>query len=162
MSISLTNILKGRIVIVGVGNILRGDDAFGPALIERLQGQVPAVCLDSGTAPENYAGKIIKERPDTVLLVDAVHLSAEAGSWEILEKEDILKSGFSTHDLSPRMFIEYLEQQVTADIYLLAVQPKQLTMGEELSPEMSRTLTEVGDKIKEALCARDTSNSTDN
>ena len=60
------------------------------------------------------------------------------------------------------MFIEYLEQQVTADIYLLAVQPKQLTMGEELSPEMSRTLTEVGDKIKEALCARDTSNSTDN
>ena len=63
-----------KIVLVGIGNPLRGDDGFGPALIAALDGQVRAVCIDAGTAPESYAGKIIKENPDTVVFVDAADL----------------------------------------------------------------------------------------
>ena len=33
----LKEIFKGKIVIVGVGNTLRGDDGFGPMLIEKLK-----------------------------------------------------------------------------------------------------------------------------
>ena len=39
---------KGKVVIVGIGNLLRGDDGFGPALIERLSGNVEARCIDAG------------------------------------------------------------------------------------------------------------------
>jgi hypothetical protein len=33
------NILKGKVVILGIGNTLRRDDGFGPALIERLSAE---------------------------------------------------------------------------------------------------------------------------
>ena len=79
----MTNLLHGRLrgktVIVGIGNSLRGDDGFGPALVQRLQGRVRPVCIDAGVAPENYLGRIVKEQPDTVLLVDAAHLGLEPG-----------------------------------------------------------------------------------
>lgn len=135
---------------MGVGNILRRDDGFGPALIARLQGMVKAVCLDAGSAPENFIDKIVKEKPDTILIVDALHLGLPPGEYEILKKEDIADCGFSTHDISPHMFIEYLENQTEAGIYMLGVQPKDFSFGEEISDSVNNTLEEITDLIKEA------------
>ncbi|MCB4756186.1 MAG: hydrogenase 3 maturation endopeptidase HyCI [Elusimicrobia bacterium] len=151
----LKDILKGKVVIVGVGNPLRGDDAFGPALVERLQGKVRAACIDAGTALESYAGKISKEQPDTVLIADAVHLGRPPGRFEILGKTGIVKSGFTTHDISPRMFIEYLENQTKAEIYLLGVQPFNIDMGAEMSAPVKKTLENIEQTIMEAIGARD-------
>jgi len=135
---------------VGIGNTLRGDDGFGPALIERLnqpqraesglKRKIKAVCLDAGSAPENFTGKIVKEKPDTILIVDALHLGLSPGEYEILKKDEIAKSGFSTHNISLHMFIEYLENQTKADIYLLGVQPKNISFGEEISDSVKKTL----------------------
>ena len=111
---SLSHIFKGTTVVVGVGNILRGDDAFGPVMIERLSGQIRSICVDAGTAPENYLGKIAKEKPDAILILDAAHLDLSPGEYDVLRKEDIVRSGFTTHDLSPVMFIEYLEKETDA------------------------------------------------
>jgi len=144
------NIFKGKVVIVGIGNTLLGDDGFGPALIERLKGKVKAVCLDAGSAPENFTGRIAKEKPDTILIVDALHLGLSPGEYEILKKDDILNCGFSTHDISPHMFIEYLENQTRAGIYMLGIQPKNLSFGEEISDSVKNTLAEITDLIKEA------------
>lgn len=147
------NILKGKVVIVGIGNLLRSDDAFGPLLTFRLKqslAKLPAkrlVCLDAGTTPENYAGKIVKEKPDTVLLVDAVHLAKAAGEYEVLKQDDILKTGFTTHDLSPKMFIDYLKEDTKADIYMLGVQPESLAFGEEMTGQLKKTLNEIAEII---------------
>jgi len=143
--------LKGRVVIVGIGHPLRGDDGLGPALVGRLKDRVGAVCLDAGSAPENYAGAVIREKPDTVLLVDAVHLDRPAGAWEVLEEDAISRAGLSTHDLSPRMFIKYLRSRTRARIYLLGVQPQNLTFGEPVSESVLRTLEEIEGRLKEAL-----------
>ncbi|HIE44006.1 MAG TPA: hydrogenase maturation peptidase HycI [Candidatus Omnitrophica bacterium] len=149
----LKDILKGKVVIVGIGNVLRGDDGFGPALIERLTpvlcggAEKDAVCINAGSAPENYTGKIAKLNPDTVLIVDAVHMGVKPGEYKVLKKSDIVKGGFTTHDISPRMFIEYLEKETSADIYMLGVQPKSLSFGEKLSGNVKKTLQEVSDLI---------------
>ena len=79
-----TDILKGKTVIVGIGNSLRGDDGLGPELILKLQGKLKAVCIDAGNSPESYTGKIVKENPDTILLVDAVHLNLPPGQYRLL------------------------------------------------------------------------------
>lgn len=150
MQPSLKSILKGKVVIVGIGNTLRGDDGAGPALIERLQAKVKASCIDAGSAPENFSGKILKEKPDTILMVDALHLGLAAGEYEVLEKEGIVKAGLTTHDISPRMFIEYLKSQTSADIFILGIQPKELSLGEGLSLPVKKTLEKVTDLIKEA------------
>ncbi len=137
------DILKGKVVIVGIGNILRGDDAFGPAFIEKIKGHIDAVCIDAGSAPENYVGKIVKLEPDTILIVDAIHLDLKPGEYEILEKNDINRSGFTTHTLSPVMFIEYLEKEINANIYILGIQPENTSFGEEISKNVAETLKEL-------------------
>ncbi|HOW35005.1 MAG TPA: hydrogenase 3 maturation endopeptidase HyCI [Candidatus Omnitrophota bacterium] len=146
MKNSLKDILKGRIVIVGVGNILRGDDAFGPELIQRLNGKIPAVCIDAGTTPESFVGKIVKGNPDTILIVDAVHLGMAPGACEILGKEEILKSGLTTHDISPKMFLEYLQTQTSAAIYMFGVQPQDIEIGSEMTQSVKKTL-EMAEKL---------------
>jgi len=146
----LKNILQGKVVIVGIGNILRGDDAFGPKLIEELSQQIDMVCIDAGSAPENYIGKIAKERPNTVLIVDVVELGKNPGDFEILSKEQIVTSGFTTHDLSPRMFIDFLENETKAAIYLLGIQPKNIDFGNEMSKEIIESLKVISDLIREA------------
>jgi len=149
----LTTILKGKVVFVGVGNSLRADDGFGPTLIEKLKDQIKATCIDAGPSLENYAGKIVKENPDTVIIADAAHLDLEPGKFSILTKDQITKSGLSTHDLSANMFIEYLESQTKAAIYMLAVQPQSVNFGEEMSESVKKTMKELVKLIKEAYHA---------
>ena len=147
------DILKGKVVIIGIGNILRGDDGLGPVLIDQLKGQVQACCLDVGTTPESYAGKITKEDPDVILFVDALHLDRLPGTYAILEKDDIMKSGFTTHDMSARMFIEYLQSQTSAQIYMLGVQPQNLSLGEGISDQVRKSLDEIVTLLKEGFHA---------
>ncbi|MDD4909709.1 MAG: hydrogenase 3 maturation endopeptidase HyCI [Candidatus Omnitrophica bacterium] len=137
------DIFKGRVVIVGIGNVLRGDDGFGPAFIAAVKDKIKACCIDAGTTPENYIGKIIKERPDTVLLVDAAHLGLRPGEHAVLRKGDILNVGFTTHDMPPHMFIERLESETGASVYMLALQPENVDFGEGLSGSVNKSLQEM-------------------
>lgn len=153
MEKSLLPIMRGKTVIVGIGNPLRGDDGFGPALIGRLQGKTPLVCIDAGNAPENYLGRIAREEPDTILLVDAAHLDLEPGQYRILKPEEILKCGLTTHDMSSRMLIEFLQNQTQADIFMLAVQPQNISLGEAMSECLIKTLNEIEMLILEGIHA---------
>lgn len=143
------DILKGKVVIVGIGNTLRGDDSFGPELIQKLEGNTAMVCLDAGNSPESYTGKIAKENPDTILIVDAVHMGLTPGKYDILKPEEIVKSGFTTHDISPRLFLEYLREQTGAKIYLLGVQPQDVSFGGVMSSKVKKTLEEITSLIME-------------
>ncbi|MFH1868194.1 MAG: hydrogenase 3 maturation endopeptidase HyCI [Candidatus Omnitrophota bacterium] len=153
MKNKLIDILKGKIVIVGMGNIMRGDDGFGPLLIENLTGRIDAVCIDAGTAPENYLGKIAKEKPDTILFIDAVDLGLDPGAYDILVKSEILNHGMTTHDISPNMLIDFLEKETEANIYMLGVQPKSISFGDEVSMCVKKAISEVADMIKMS-CSR--------
>ena len=153
MDLKLKNILKGKVVIVGIGNRLRQDDALGSLLVDDLKGKVRAVCFDVGTAPENFLGKIAKENPNTILIVDVVHLDKGAGEYEILGREDIKRSGFTTHDISIHMLIEYLEKETESGIYMLGIQPESTSFGEDLSSKIEETRGELTKLIKEALNA---------
>ena len=143
MKINFKHLFKGKVVIVGIGHPLRGDDALGPSLVKRLDGHLDALCIDAGSAPENYLGKIIKASPDVILFIDAVDFNKEPGFYKILEQEEILKTGFTTHDLSPKMLIEYLSTETKAKMYLLGIQPKDLELGGQISLPVQEALGEL-------------------
>jgi len=145
----LRDIFKQKVAIVGIGNIMKGDDGFGPALVEKLNGKIKAACIDVGSTPENYVSTIVKQNPDVILLVDAMHLDLDPGCYAVLKPDEVLKSGFTTHDISPRMFIEYLKTQTKADVYMLGVQPQTISLGDEMSGSVKRTLEELEALIKE-------------
>ena len=156
------NIFKGKLVIIGVGNTLRGDDGFGPALIERLKKEIEEkgdrqlmsvpLLIDTGSAPENYAGKIAKVKPDTILIVDAIDLGLKSGEYEILKKTDIAETGFTTHNMSLNMFIEFLEKETGANIFILGVQPENVNFAVEMSECLKEKIIEISDMIIEAIC----------
>jgi hydrogenase 3 maturation protease len=145
--------LKGKIVIVGIGNTLRGDDAAGPELIRKLKNSqflIPNSQLsfiDVGEAPENYLEKIVQQKPNTIILVDAVDFGSSPGRVKLFEPEKLEGGGLSTHNASLKLITKYLKKATKADISLLGIQPKSLRLNNKLSEPVKRGL----EKIEECL-----------
>lgn len=119
---------------------MRGDDGFGPELVSRIQG-LPLAAIDAGTAPENYLGKVAGFRPNLVLVADAADIGAEPGEAAILGRDEIDQAGgFSTHTMSPVLFMTRLEDLCGARTLMLAVQPVSTAFGQGLSPEVESCL----------------------
>ncbi len=136
----LASCLNGKVVYMGIGNILRGDDGIGPELVARLSAKGLRT-VDAGTAPENYIRPVARLDPDTVVIVDAVHLDREPGAVELLDRSEIMENtGFTTHTLSPVLVMERLEDETGAVVLMLAIQPRTLEFGAPLSPEVVRLL----------------------
>ncbi|MEW6075749.1 MAG: hydrogenase 3 maturation endopeptidase HyCI [Candidatus Omnitrophota bacterium] len=137
----LIPVLGSESLIVGVGNVLRGDDGFGSLLAQRLQGKLTIKVIDSGSAPENYLGKITKEGPRIVLLIDAVDFGALPGQMKLFDLRTCsTRSVFFTHSLAPDFLNSFLQQSSGAQVSLLAVQPANLGLGDPLSPALSEKL----------------------
>ena len=131
-----------KCAICGVGNRLRGDDAFGPMVVDRiaekhaLNGRNDEMLfLDCGTAPENFVSNIDKFKPDAVVIIDAVNLWKEPGHVEIVDIAKIVGVLHSTHQLPLSLFIEYLQKNGRCGVSFVGVQPKSCAFGEEMSCE---------------------------
>jgi hydrogenase 3 maturation protease len=144
----LASKFKGRVVMIGVGNPLKGDDGAGPFFIRGLSqicgrsrriGTVP-VLVDAGEVPENYTGAVTKAKPDTVVIVDAADFSGKPGEIKIFRAEEISGAGLATHSMSLGVFTEYLKQETGAEIFLLAIQPKAVKPGASLSKEVKSSI----------------------
>lgn len=136
--------LKGKIIILGIGNTMRGDDGIGPILVNRIKDKVSFVVFDVGISPENYLEKIIKEKPDTVVIIDAVDFGGKPGKIKLLEAKDLKTVNlFSTHNASVLLLINYLQNNLKVDIITLNIQPKSIAFGNELSQELRDTLDEL-------------------
>jgi len=133
--------LKGKVVILGIGNSLRSDDAVGSLLASRIKDKVPYLVYDAGANPENYLGKIIKNNPDHVVIIDAVDFGGEPGELRELEGDDLKTINlFSTHNASISLTINYLKNNLKADIIIIIIQPKDIGFGDKLSSELTETL----------------------
>lgn len=78
-----------RIVVAGFGNVLRGDDGFGVAVIERLrQGAVPAdvELLDIGIGGIHLVQTLL-DGADVLVVVDAVAVDRPPGTIVVLEPD---------------------------------------------------------------------------
>ncbi len=133
--------LKGKVLILGIGNTLRGDDGAGSLLASRIKDKVGFLVFDSGTTPENYLGKIVREKPDTVIIIDAVDFGGAPGEFRILEAGEVRTVNlFSTHNASISLSINYLKSNLQADILILIIQPKSITFTDKLSPEIAKSI----------------------
>lgn len=137
----------GITVFMGIGNILKGDDALGPEVIRRLS-EAGHLAVDAGTVPESYIGHVKKLNPDTVIIVDAVHLDREAGAVELLSRDEILSgTGFTTHSLSPALVMEHLEQETGATILMLAIQPASTLFAAPITPPVLKAIGDVVESV---------------
>ena len=136
----LTQKLKGaeRVVVLGVGSELRGDDVAGPLVLEELQKKKhPKLQLiDGGTAPENFTGEIKKKQPTHLVIVDAADLGSTPGTIRLIELGEIRGMSFSTHALPLKVMIDFILQDHQCEVVVAAIQPKSLKFGAQPCAEV--------------------------
>jgi len=131
-----------KVVVCGIGNDVRGDDAFGVYVVEMLKERVSnpkVVFLNCGEMPESYAGKIIRENPSHVVFIDAVHFEGKPGEIVLANPEGTLGEAFSTHKMPLKLLVSYLKGQINAKFILIGAQPKQMGFFVEMSEELKES-----------------------
>ncbi|RJS88264.1 hydrogenase maturation peptidase HycI [Candidatus Bathyarchaeota archaeon] len=138
-----------RLVILGIGNPLRGDDAVGLKVIQNLSGRIPGnvLLLECGMVPENYLSKIEEFNPTHVLMIDAAHLKEEAGASRLISIEEIAGTALSTHTLPLSFLAEIIKQNIGADVKLLGIQPESIEFKEGLSPKLQEVSRKIADLL---------------
>lgn len=138
---------KSRVLVLGCGNILFGDDGFGPAVVEHLQSHytVPDdVCvLDVGTGARDLLCTVALSpvKPRRIVVIDAADTGRKLGEVFVAPIEDLppAKGGsFSLHQLPTSSLLRELKECCQLDILLIAVQPE--SIPETVSPGLSQKL----------------------
>jgi hydrogenase 3 maturation protease len=144
--------LKGkRFGVVGVGNVLKGDDGAGPGRGARRAARGARFpFVDACEVPENYGGWVAKQGLDAVVFVDAVDFGGVPGEWRVIPFEDLMHSASSTHRLSLHFLIHYLTEQWKGDAILAGVQPKSMKLADGLSPEVEAGIGELAATLLDA------------
>ena len=143
--LNLKDILKGKVLILCLGNLDRGDDGVGIRLSAAIKGKVKYEVIDAGVTPEDHIGVINRLDPDNIIIVDAIHFEGNVGDMRIFRGEDLRSGQISTHNVSPKLLIEYLASSTKAEIYILGIKPKSNKFGEALSEEVEKTVKELED-----------------
>jgi hydrogenase 3 maturation protease len=125
--------LSGRVAVVGVGNPLRGDDAAGCLLAQRLRGSPGLQVIEAEEVPESYIGDIVAARPDTVAFVDATDLGASAGAIAVLDQRDVALFAPTTHRLPLSLVMDVVRCRTGANVFLIALQPSRTGFGMPVS-----------------------------
>ena len=148
MLTELKSSLEGkRILLLGVGNRLRGDDAVGSLLIERLQGKVDVPMIDAGDVPENYLGPIEESGAELVLVVDAAEMGAQAGDVALFDIEQVQGLSVSTHSANLGLLFQVIPPETRPEVLLLGIQPGNMELGQGLSGEVYTTIASLTEML---------------
>ncbi len=145
---------KKNVVIIGIGNQLRGDD-FAGSLVARKLGQELkknyVTVFDGGIVPENFTGMIKREDPSHIILIDAADMGKPPGYIKIIEKDKISQYNISTHAMPLSFLIKYLEHSIEVDTILIGIQPKEMELIDTVSQEVDASVTLLVDVLKRII-----------
>jgi coenzyme F420 hydrogenase subunit delta len=154
----ISDLFKKTILIFGCGNILWGDDGFGPAVIERLKQhyQVPddVLAMDVGTSIRDILFDIVlsDQKPKQIFIIDAVEYP-DRQPGEVFEIPvegipDKKTSDFSLHQFPTVNMLQELKEHSQIDIKIIVAQVE--SMPEEVTPGLSAVMQRAVD----ATCQR--------
>ena len=118
---------------MGIGNELKYDDGVGPYIISKLNLldlNDDVLLINAQTVPENFTGKIRKENPSHIILIDACLMGLDYGDYKIVDKEDFVNIGISTHSMSLSYFVKFLNQD---NILFIGIEPQFLELIDQYS-----------------------------
>lgn len=142
-----------KLIILGVGNELKCDDGVGPYIIKKLQAEDiedrdKLLFINAETVPENFTGKLRKENPSHIIIVDACLMGGEPGDVKIVDKYDFANIGISTHSMSLSYFVKYLERDNDFKIIFVGIEPESMDFSEKLTENVEKSAYEFIDILK--------------
>ena len=150
-----------KINVIGLGNILFGDEGFGVEAVKRLEKECVGFpdtvqFIDGGTQGIYLLDYI--ESVGALLIYDAI-IPLEFDRQVYIYRNDELPAfihrKMSSHQmgLSELLSVARLHAKVPDDIVLIGVPPKNLELGSSISPVVEKLLGEAVDKGKQILTA---------
>ena len=141
-------------LILGCGNILIGDDGFGPAVVDYLEEHCRALdhvaILDVGTGVREILFNVIlaEKKPERIIIIDALDCNRKPGEVFTVSIEDIPEKkihDFSVHQMPTLNMLKELRDLCHVDVVVLAAQPE--FIPETVKPGLSRKLREAVSKV---------------
>ena len=133
-----------QVLVLGCGNILLGDDGFGPAVIEYLTGmpdQPDHVCLlNVGTSARKILFDVIlsERKPARIIVVDAMDFGGKPGTVSFLDLDAIPANkidDFSLHQIPTSNLLRELRDLCEVELAIIVCQPA--VIPDEVSPGLS-------------------------
>jgi len=150
-----------KILVLGVGNILLGDDGVGVHVVERMKGMAlpqDTEILDGGMATSDLL-TYMKGR-QKVIIIDAIKSSSPAGTIFKIPYQDMkdMKKGehdgvCALHQITVIGMLQILESMGNMpDVLVIGIVPKNDTeFSQQLSPEIEEKLPEIIALVLEEL-----------
>ncbi|MBS3812796.1 hydrogenase maturation protease [Candidatus Bipolaricaulota bacterium] len=142
--------------VIGLGSTIRGDDGIGVALVHELDARkLPesVELYDAGTSGMNILHHL--KDFDRVIIIDAIRQEGDPGDWVFFHPEDVSSSMEirSTHDAN---LFEALKLSETLgerpeEVVIMGVIPADLSLSEDLSPELEERLPELVGALEEKV-----------
>ena len=151
-----------RACVVGIGNVLLGDDGFGPLAVEMFRCKYECSSnveiLDLGTpgldlAPYLYAA-------DLVIIADAVHAQEKPGTLCIYCEDELVarraQLRLTAHDPGVRESLALLRLagHAPSELIIIGVVPESCDLGKGFSPSVLSTSSLAIDNIARLLVER--------
>jgi hydrogenase maturation protease len=146
-----------RVIVAGVGNVLRGDDGFGPAVTELLNDMPEGVdVIETGIGGIALLQELMAGC-DGLILIDAVD-QGEAPGTVILMRPDVPEAVHvpDIHLANPDRVLSMAKTIgcLPERVMIVGCQVSSVdTLGEGLSPEVDHSLATAVKKIKETVDA---------
>jgi hydrogenase maturation protease len=151
------------LVVIGLGNVLRGDDAIGVRVVEGLQTAVdrdphalpvPTRLVDGGILGLDLLGTIRDAR--AVVLVDAARSGAAAGTVSVLRRHEIVHATGTRGDTAPGavgdlVAIAGLMGWLPADVAIVGIEVAEIGVGIGMSPAIADALPVAMDAVRAEL-----------
>lgn len=147
-----------RKVVLGLGNLLFSDEGFGIQAVQTLQAeygsQFPVEWIDGGVLGLNLLPLV--EECSHLLVLDAVDAEQPGGTLVEMRRDEIpLYSGvkMSEHQVGFQevLAIAKFREQYPTHLYLVGVQPADLSVGVGLSPLVTAALPTAFERATDIL-----------
>lgn len=147
----LASRIQGSVIVMGIGNPCRGDDAAGSLVAQQISDLPGVRVIDAQDVPEHYLCQVVNQRPDTVVLIDSVDLGAAPGSVALLEKDQVADYWPSTHRMPVSLLMNFVAQEAHVRILLIAIQPGQTVFMRPVSEEVHTSVASVAAVLNSVL-----------
>jgi hydrogenase 3 maturation protease len=151
----LVGFLKDAIVVVviGMGNELRADDAVGLHVVRLLKPftHEKLKVFEGHMTPEAYIGPACASHPTHVLIVDAAQLGKKPGAWQILSPDNVEQGLFTTHTIPAVEVAAEIKRRCDACVVFLGIQPKSRDISLGLSKECQQAGEEIARVIQKTM-----------
>ncbi len=123
--------LDCKTLVLGCGNVLFGDDGFGPAVVDCLLENYPLppdVCvLNAGISVRDILFTIVlsEKRPDKIVIIDAVDAGKPAGQifeLGIDQLPEVKIDDFSMHQLPTSNLLKEINEYCDIEVKILSAQ----------------------------------------